>query len=317
MDNITHTLIGVTLSNAGLKTKFGKGTTWILAIASNLPDLDILGGLFISGESHFYRRMLTHSVFGMPIIAFLAALIFKKIFKEQKFSVILGLVLGGMAIHLFFDFVNSYGVVPFYPFSKERYELAWIFIIDLILLSILIFPFILSKIKTKWTSLEFLSTVSIRSVMAYVMICGLFHAMSKQMFSKWLTNQGQKTDFQYIFPEPFGPHRFRGVSRTDQEYKSSLIEVLNNKVTPAFKTKTEFKNSDIERILKSAEGQKLNRFFKAPAWELDQEKSSKDGLTRIWKASDLRFTSILLNRGNFFSYRFEVTDNSVNYLGRN
>ena len=45
MDNLTHTLAGVAMARAGLADRWGRGTTLVMAIASNLPDVDIAAAL--------------------------------------------------------------------------------------------------------------------------------------------------------------------------------------------------------------------------------------------------------------------------------
>src|SRR5262245_12163128 len=132
MDNITHSLIGAGLANAGLRQKFGRGTTLALMLSSNLPDIDVFWGFVHPGPSSLYRRMLTHSVLGMPILAAVGALLLSRIYRNQSWSQLFGLFFVGIFGHICFDLVNSYGVVVLYPFSRTRYELGLIFIIDLV-----------------------------------------------------------------------------------------------------------------------------------------------------------------------------------------
>lgn len=42
MDNVTHTMLGVALARAELAQRLGKGTTLVMVVASNLPDVDAL-----------------------------------------------------------------------------------------------------------------------------------------------------------------------------------------------------------------------------------------------------------------------------------
>ena len=42
MDNLTRTLTGIGLARAGLAQRLGRGTNAILALASNLPDGDVV-----------------------------------------------------------------------------------------------------------------------------------------------------------------------------------------------------------------------------------------------------------------------------------
>jgi len=134
MDNLTHTLLGVGLANAGLKNRFGKGTLLFMAVASNLPDLDVFWAKFMGGPSFLHRRMLTHSVLGIPLLALAAAFLFHLKYKHISVRHFFGMGLLAIGVHVFYDLANSYGVVLLYPFSKMRFELAWVFIIDLVLM---------------------------------------------------------------------------------------------------------------------------------------------------------------------------------------
>jgi len=126
MDNLTHTLLGVTMANAGLKQRFGRGTVVVMALASNLPDVDLLWSLLGGGDGMMGRRMFTHSIAGIPVLAVAAASIFRLRYKNISWRALFGLSLLAMAVHVFFDLVNSYGVVALYPFSLARFELAWV-----------------------------------------------------------------------------------------------------------------------------------------------------------------------------------------------
>src|SRR5207244_8174094 len=66
MDNLTHTLTGVALSQAGLNRKT-RYATLALVIGSNLPDVDIVTRLAGSATYLKYHRGITHSVLGVTM----------------------------------------------------------------------------------------------------------------------------------------------------------------------------------------------------------------------------------------------------------
>ena len=68
MDNITHTLTAIAISQTGLnrKTRFATAT---LVLAGNAPDIDILSGLKGSIEYLKYHRGITHSFVGIIALA--------------------------------------------------------------------------------------------------------------------------------------------------------------------------------------------------------------------------------------------------------
>jgi inner membrane protein len=156
MDNITHTLTGLALSQAGLnrKTRFA---TLALVVGANLPDLDVLWSSSGGGANYLkYHRGITHSLLGVAVLgAALAGLLFYlgRRFPAAKPTAsktgnsnrppldvrwLLGVCWIATGTHLLMDFTNEYGVRPFLPFSDRWYALDIMPIVDLLLLLALV-----------------------------------------------------------------------------------------------------------------------------------------------------------------------------------
>ncbi|HXJ95396.1 MAG TPA: metal-dependent hydrolase [Terriglobia bacterium] len=146
MDNLTHTLTGIALSQAGLnrKTRFA---TLALILGSNAPDVDIVTRFRSSTTYLEYHRGITHSLLGASGLAvILAALIYSlgrlaraKLSKPPLNARWLFL-LCWMAVlgHIVLDFTNAYGVRPFEPFSGRWFSWDIMPIIDPTLLLLLV-----------------------------------------------------------------------------------------------------------------------------------------------------------------------------------
>ncbi|HEY6292727.1 MAG TPA: metal-dependent hydrolase [Terriglobia bacterium] len=145
MDNLTHTLTGIALSQAGLnrKTRFA---TLALILGSNAPDVDIVARFGGSTAYLEYHRGITHSLVGLTGLAFvLTALIYfpGRRLKPKPFAPSLDgrwlLVLCSIALlcHLLLDFTNAYGVRPLMPFSGRWYAWDIMPILDPLLLLVL------------------------------------------------------------------------------------------------------------------------------------------------------------------------------------
>ena len=170
MDNLTHTLIGLNMAQAGLSRRYGKGTALIMAVASNLPDLDGVAMLYPHWDAILYRRLFTHSVIGLPILALAGGFVFSRVYRRFTFGGAAALCLLAMAAHVFFDWINSFGVVFLYPFSMRRFELAWVFIIDLVLWALLLAPWAAGLIKRTRPRLETACRLSLTAVVGYVVL---------------------------------------------------------------------------------------------------------------------------------------------------
>jgi inner membrane protein len=133
MDNLTHTLIGITLSRAGLN-RWSPRPDLTLAIAANIPDLDMLswvGGPLTALQAH---RGYTHALALSPVMAAVATLIVCAISRSTRgWKAVYALSLVGIASHLLLDWTNSYGIRLLLPFSSQWLHLdlnhlfdAWI-----------------------------------------------------------------------------------------------------------------------------------------------------------------------------------------------
>ncbi len=131
MDNLTHTLTGIALSQAGLnrKTRFA---TLALILGSNAPDVDVLAGARGSVNYLEYHRGITHSFVGVTALALILAVgIYfagRKIKPKPSgppLDIRWLLVVCWIATvgHLLLDFTNQYGVRPFLPFIGRWH--AW------------------------------------------------------------------------------------------------------------------------------------------------------------------------------------------------
>lgn len=137
MENLAHSLFGVALGQTRLRHLSPYATT-ILVLASNLPDIDVVTG-FVSDATYLdHHRGVTHSLPGYLIMAPIFALIFTFLGNQFKtfgkpsfqFSQVLLLTSIGLLGHLFFDFLNDYGVRPFLPMADTRFYGSFIFIIE-------------------------------------------------------------------------------------------------------------------------------------------------------------------------------------------
>lgn len=313
MDNLTHTLIGVTVANAGLRRTYGRGTTLALAVASNIPDLDVFWGFLHDGPSFAYRRMLTHAAAGLPVLAAIGAFVHWRFYRHRPFRSWFFLYLLGAALHVVFDLANSYGVAVLYPFSRRRFEFASLFIVDLTLLVFLLMPLLLSRLGSPWTRIEDLSRIAVRCVVIYVGACVLLHHRAGLALQSFIVNAEMRPSFSYVFPEALGPQRFRGVVREEDTYRIYRIGSVGGRVAPVGRAVTEDDHPDVARILQTADGRRLAWFMKAPVW---QSVPGAAAPARRWTVRDLRFESTVIRKGNPFVYAFDVTDAGVDFLGR-
>jgi inner membrane protein len=158
LDNLTHTLTAVAISQTGLnrKTRFATVT---LILAANAPDIDVLSGLKDGLTYLKYHRGISHSFVGITVLAIIIWWVMSWLGKKVQPKPGLPLngrwlllaALLGTGSHLLLDFTTAYGVRPFLPFSGRWYAWDIMFIIDPLLLALLIVglavPWLLSLVS--------------------------------------------------------------------------------------------------------------------------------------------------------------------------
>lgn len=312
MDPLTHTLVGAVTANAFLKRKVGPEAVPVLCWASNLPDIDVLVLLSSSPAAVAARRSFGHSAFLYPLWCLLLAWLFKRRYPAQRFSTLFGMCLLGASLHVFFDLVNSFGVLALWPFSGYRPELAIIFIIDLALTGILLGPFVAERLPRWKGRLRRACQVSAGLACAYVLLCAAARAQAEVLLLRQY--RGVATDFSYVFPEPLGPHRWRGVVRVGAEYRIYLINAVTGRVELRSVTLTDESAPAAARARAvSPVAAELAGFFKAPVWKVSR---LPDGSVEA-AVYDLRFRPLVLpRRGRPFEFLFRVLpDGSVQDRG--
>jgi inner membrane protein len=140
VDNLTHTLAGAALGEAGLKRLSGLGMA-ALAIGANLPDLDVLA--IPLGANLTFRRGWTHgplALLVLPVLLTVALVGWDRLQARRgkrpgarppvRPRQLLLLSFVGVLSHPFLDWLNSYGIRLLMPFSERWFYGDSIFIVD-------------------------------------------------------------------------------------------------------------------------------------------------------------------------------------------
>lgn len=144
MDNITHTLVGLMMSRAGLgrgAARGEKGAALMMMLAANAPDVD---GYSIFTDNLTYlqvHRGYLHSFAFAPLVA-LAPLILVKLFARTRVTMVTLATYAGCLLavlsHLLLDWTNVYGVRLMLPFNAKWYHLDISNLIDPVILAVLL-----------------------------------------------------------------------------------------------------------------------------------------------------------------------------------
>lgn len=162
MDNLTHSLVGALLGQAGLKKKTGLAMP-ALIIGANLPDVDAACFFWLEGQEHLgFRRGITHGPPAMVLLPLiLAGLLWGYDRWQAKrgkrpegrlpvhFGWLYALSLLGCLTHPALDWLNVYGVRFLEPFSSQWFYGDTLFIIDVWLWGLMGFATLFSLRREK------------------------------------------------------------------------------------------------------------------------------------------------------------------------
>jgi inner membrane protein len=140
MDNLAHSLVGLTTAKAGLERLSPLATT-VCILAANSPDIDVAIGLFSDRWTLLkHHRGLTHSIVGtlalgilLPLIFYLAERVISRFRRRSPKIRLRGLLVASLittATHPIMDWTNNYGVRPLLPWSGRWFYGDLTFVID-------------------------------------------------------------------------------------------------------------------------------------------------------------------------------------------
>jgi inner membrane protein len=140
MDNLTHSLVGLTAAKAGLE-KLSPTATLVCILTANAPDVDIV--YLLTGDRWSFlahHRGLTHSIIGtltlallIPLLFYLVDLLIATRTKRDPVIKLRGLLFGSVVVgatHPLLDWSNNYGIRLLLPWSSRWFYGDLVFIVD-------------------------------------------------------------------------------------------------------------------------------------------------------------------------------------------
>jgi inner membrane protein len=222
MDPLTHVATGVICSQ--LVTSPSR---WWAALAGALfavlPDIDYVFIFWDRLAFIRYHRGFTHSLVALPLFALAGALIGRFLGGPRWFKplFILGLIV--LASHLLLDLATSYGTQILSPFSRRRFTLDWVFIIDPYLTALLAAGAISALAFHLWGPR--LGAWFLAAAMVYMLICGFYHhrafTLARQVFQ---TTHPQEQTVAAL-PQPFSCRRWLLIAARPGEIRQAFVQL--------------------------------------------------------------------------------------------
>ncbi|MEZ5354438.1 MAG: metal-dependent hydrolase [Bryobacteraceae bacterium] len=297
MDNLTHTLTGIMLSRAGL-SRFSPRATLVLALAANVPDIDLLWGAPFGPTAYLdTHRGWSHGVAGLPLMAALPALaagLWKRP-PQYRFLHAWLIALAGVASHLLLDLTNIYGIRLGAPFSQHWYRLDWTNVIDpwiwAVLLLAIVWPMLAGLVSSEIGAKSKAGPGIARFALVFLLLYEGGRAVTHTRAVETLDAriyQGETPKRVMAMPSAWSPLRWRGLVELDGAWQSLDIDLLKE-FDPA-SGRVFFKPDRSEWIDKARQTepfQALERFSSTLFWTV-AALPEPDGGVEV-TASDLRF----------------------------
>lgn len=303
MDNVCHTLVGLALGQAGLKHKTALAMP-TLAIAANLPDIDVL--VFATGvPSVAFRRGITHGVPAQVLLSASLAGLMWLLARRGNVSRgpgphagwLLALSAAGILTHVFLDFLNTYGIRLLSPVSQRWFYGDAVFIVDVWLWLVLGAGTFLAG------SLRHTSTTPQRPARARIALLGASLYIATLLVSArasraiveaaWLGRSGTPSHKLMVGPLPFTPFRKAVIVDAGDRYVEGTFQWLPLRVS--FEDDATLKNDALPAVTVARHDPAVRGILvwsRFPVWETREV----PGGTEV-RLRDMRFRGI--DRGGF------------------
>jgi inner membrane protein len=299
VENLTHSLTGILLSRAGLD-RLTPRASWILLLAANAPDIDMVSAFGGSLNCLHYHRHITHSLVALPVLPVLCVLLVR--FASRKPVNWLGayfVALIGAASHLVLDLTNVYGVRLLLPFSGQWFHWDTTNVFDFwiwgVLLIAIFAPFVARMVnteigarpQTRGGARRGFAIFAIAFLVLYDGARSVVHARAIAMLDSRIYS-GSAPLRVGAFPGPANLFRWHGLAETNELVSIQNLDLLGEFDPSAGRTYYKAEASPaLEAARLTPVFQEFFRFSQVPFWQVTPAEQS-EGALRI-EAMDLRF----------------------------
>ena len=227
MDLATHTLTGLLLSRTGINEPLGRPAKVALVVGAVLPDIDFVAGLNGGLSTLRFHRDLTHSFFGGFLLAMALAGLIYWLSSTRRYWPLVGLSYLGILSHIFLDVITSFGTQVLSPFSRARYALDLVSIIDPYFTAILAFSFLMTYLWRR--KAPFFARIGFIALGAYLILSSYNH--SRALEKGFLSARAQGVTGikrAAALPRFYGPFNWAVLIQTENAIYRSRLNLLDS-----------------------------------------------------------------------------------------
>lgn len=220
MDTITHGVAGAVFARTLAQRPGARAALLLGLLAAMLPDLDLI---FVADRLEYIRhhRGWTHSFLFLPLLALAVAIPARLLFRHARLANLWLFSAMGIATHILFDWITSFGTMFWSPLTRARYHLDWVFILD---------PFFTAIVAaTLFGTLLFrrrgraIAGAGAVLLVAYVLLCGWLHGRALETWRRLdRPPPGARTA---VLPQFLSPFRWLGLSDRDDAVHAAFFDI--------------------------------------------------------------------------------------------
>ena len=312
MDNVTHSLVGLTAAKTGLE-RLSPGATLLCVLAANAPDSDV-AVIFFGDRWDLlqHHRGITHSFVGTAFLALLLPLIFYGVDRfwarlrrrapKTNFRGLLIVSVVVSATHPLLDWTNNYGIRLLLPWNPRWFYGDLMFIVDPFLWLILVAGLlVIWRVRNERKSQ--IAFASFAIVVAYWGALGFAHARAiargQEEAQRIVAASGETIARLAAMPTLANPLRWDCVFETDKAtYRFGVA--LNGSTPNGRVVRYEKPTGPLAAAMREVSGEKPARVFlgfaRFPVARLADPSCATETLLQL---ADLRYTEPGNARGSF------------------
>jgi inner membrane protein len=233
VDPLTHLTTGVICSQL-----LPAPSRWWAAAAGAvlglLPDIDYFCIFWDRLAFIRYHRGFTHSLVAVPLFALAIALLGRFLGGPRWFKPLFILGLAVLASHLLLDLATSYGTQILSPFSRRRFSLDWIFIIDPYFTALLLAGAIAALAWPLWGPR--LGAGCLVAAGVYLLVCASYHHqalnLARHVFPQSSPGRADCTFSEpgaasglAALPQPFSCRRWQLIAAGPDEIRQAFVQL--------------------------------------------------------------------------------------------
>lgn len=235
MDSLTQVVLGGAVGEAVLGRKLGSRAIVVGAVAGTIPDLDVIGSLFLDPASQLvFHRSVTHSlifaVLAAPILGAITSRLFSRFNVSWKRWG--WLFFFAFLTHILIDACTNYGTQLLWPFDVTGFAWNTVFVIDPLytvpLLIALIVAMLLRRQRRArrlwvWSGL-LVSTL-------YIVTSFSRHSEAEERIELAFSETGLQIESIEVMPTALNTLFWRGLLQTEQGVWEAYVSTASS--TPA------------------------------------------------------------------------------------